>query len=73
MFYMDYLGSMHQMNVAAHGYASYFALSIMDRYWVSSSRGEGSAMIDLRCSGANARWFACRVLGACCSLLACSY
>ena len=33
MYYMDYLGSMHQMKIAAHGYASYFALSIMDRYW----------------------------------------
>lgn len=33
LFYMDYLGSMHQMKIASHGYASYFALSIMDRYW----------------------------------------
>ena len=73
MFYMDYLGSMHQMNVAAHGYASYFALSIMDRYWVSSSRGEGSAMIDLRRSGANARLLVCLPRARCTLLLACSY
>jgi len=33
LYYMDYLGSMHQMKIAAHGYASYFGLSIMDRYW----------------------------------------
>jgi 20S proteasome subunit beta 4 len=33
LFYIDYLGSMHQLKMAAHGYASYFALSIMDRYW----------------------------------------
>jgi len=33
LYYIDYLGSMHQMKMAAHGYASYFALSIMDRYW----------------------------------------
>jgi len=33
MYYMDYLGSMHRMNIAAHGYPSYFALSILDRYW----------------------------------------
>jgi len=33
MYYMDYLASMHKMNIAAHGYGSYFALSIMDRHW----------------------------------------
>jgi 20S proteasome subunit beta 4 len=33
MFYMDYLGSMHPMKIAAHGYASYFGMSIMDRYY----------------------------------------
>ena len=47
MFYMDYLGSMHQMKIAAHGYASYFALSIMDRYYVENmSVDEAVAMLN---------------------------
>jgi 20S proteasome subunit beta 4 len=33
LYYMDHLASLHPMKMAAHGYASYFALSIMDRYY----------------------------------------
>mmetsp|Transcript_3587 Transcript_3587/g.7251 ORF Transcript_3587/g.7251 Transcript_3587/m.7251 type:complete len:193 (-) Transcript_3587:81-659(-) len=33
LFYMDYLGSMHKMEFGAHGYGSYFCLSIFDRYF----------------------------------------
>lgn len=33
LYFMDYLGAMHPVNVAAHGYASYFALSVFDRYY----------------------------------------
>jgi len=33
LYFLDYLGSMHRVRVGAHGYASYFALSIFDRYY----------------------------------------
>jgi len=31
LYFTDYLGSMHPMKVAAHGYGSYFTFSILDR------------------------------------------
>lgn len=33
LYWLDYLSSMVKMNFAAHGYASYFCMSTMDRYW----------------------------------------
>ncbi len=33
LFFMDYMASMHPVPFAAHGYASYFDLSIFDRYY----------------------------------------
>jgi len=33
LYIMDYLASMHKVSVGAHGYASYFAYSIFDRYY----------------------------------------
>jgi len=33
LYYLDYLASMHKVNYGAHGYGSFFSLSIMDRYW----------------------------------------
>ncbi len=33
LHYIDYLGSSQPMNFAAHGYASYFIFSTMDRHW----------------------------------------
>jgi len=33
LYFLDYLGSMHRVKVGAHGYASYFALSLFDRYY----------------------------------------
>jgi 20S proteasome subunit beta 4 len=33
LYYIDYLASMHKVNKAAHGYASYFTLGAMDKYW----------------------------------------
>jgi len=32
LYYLDYLGLMHKLDFAAHGYASNFVLSILDRY-----------------------------------------
>ena len=33
LYFMDYLGSSTKTNFSAHGYAGYFLLSTMDRYW----------------------------------------
>jgi 20S proteasome alpha/beta subunit len=33
LFYMDYLASMVDVPFAIHGYGSFFALSIMDRFY----------------------------------------
>ena len=33
IYWIDHLSSMCSLNFAAHGYASYFCMSTMDRYW----------------------------------------
>jgi 20S proteasome subunit beta 4 len=33
LYFMDYIGSCTQANFSAHGYAGYFVLSTLDRYW----------------------------------------
>lgn len=33
LYYMDYLASMHKLDFGAHGYASNFCLSVMDRFY----------------------------------------
>jgi len=33
LYFIDYLSSMHKVNYAAHGYAGYFVLSILDKYY----------------------------------------
>ena len=33
LFWMDYLATMHKMNIAGTGYGSYFVLSMLDRLW----------------------------------------
>nr|KAJ3422721.1 radical S-adenosyl methionine domain-containing protein 1 [Polyrhizophydium stewartii] len=33
LYWIDYISNMCKLNFAAHGYASYFCLSTMDRYW----------------------------------------
>ncbi|KAI9337040.1 nucleophile aminohydrolase [Zopfochytrium polystomum] len=33
LYWLDYLASSVKLNYAAHGYASYFCMSTMDRYW----------------------------------------
>lgn len=33
LYWMDYLATMHRMNVAGTGYGSYFVLSMLDRLW----------------------------------------
>lgn len=33
LYWVDYLATMHAMNVAGTGYGSYFALAMLDRLW----------------------------------------
>lgn len=33
LFWIDYLGTLTELPFAAHGYASYFVLSLMDRHY----------------------------------------
>jgi len=51
LFYMDYLASMHPLPFGAHGYASYFTLSVMDRYYKKDmTEAEGIQVIG-KCIG----------------------
>ena len=33
LYYLDYLGTMTEVDKAGHGYAGYFVSSILDNYW----------------------------------------
>jgi 20S proteasome subunit beta 4 len=33
LFWIDHLSNLTRLDFAAHGYASYFCMSTMDRYW----------------------------------------
>jgi 20S proteasome alpha/beta subunit len=33
LYWLDYLGTLHKMNICGTGYGSYFALSVFDRMW----------------------------------------
>ena len=47
LYFLDYLGALHKVNVGAHGYASYFALSLFDRFYQRDcSLEEGMAVIN---------------------------
>ena len=35
MYWMDYLGTLQQVNKGAHGYAGYFVNSVLDNNWTS--------------------------------------
>eukprot|EP00472_Partenskyella_glossopodia_P004244 CAMPEP_0197534802 /NCGR_PEP_ID=MMETSP1318-20131121/48396_1 /TAXON_ID=552666 /ORGANISM="Partenskyella glossopodia, Strain RCC365" /LENGTH=192 /DNA_ID=CAMNT_0043092199 /DNA_START=212 /DNA_END=790 /DNA_ORIENTATION=+ len=49
LYYMDYLGSMHKMGFAAHGYGSYFTLSTMDRYYKEGMDLEQGKELMMKC------------------------
>ena len=47
LYFVDYLGAMHRVNVGAHGYASYFAMSLFDRFYQRDcSLEEGLAVVN---------------------------
>lgn len=33
LYWLDYLGTMHKMNICGHGYGSNFVLSLFDKMW----------------------------------------
>lgn len=49
LYSCDYLGTLHKLTCAAEGYAQYFVLSTMDRYWKKNmTRDEALALVQ-RC------------------------
>jgi len=47
LYFCDYLGALHRVENGAHGYASYFALSLFDRYYKPGMNvEEGISMIE---------------------------
>ena len=49
LYYLDYLGSLQKVNFAAHGYSSYFALSIFDRFWKKNMTIEEGKEVMKKC------------------------
>ncbi|XP_013405017.1 proteasome subunit beta type-2 [Lingula anatina] len=49
LYYMDYLASMNKVPFALHGYGSFFALSIMDRYYKEDLTQEDAVKLVQRC------------------------
>jgi 20S proteasome subunit beta 4 len=46
LYFLDYLGTQHRVPFACHGYASYLALSVLDRgYSPSMKREEAVALL----------------------------
>lgn len=49
LFFMDYLGTLANVSYTAHGYGSFFALSILDRYYHEDMSLEQVEDLLLRC------------------------
>lgn len=49
LYFMDYLGSSTPTNFSAHGYAGYFLLSTMDRYWRPGMDVEAAKELARKC------------------------
>lgn len=49
LYFMDYLGSSTKTNFSAHGYAGYFLLSTMDRYWKPDMSLEDALVLARMC------------------------
>ena len=49
LYFMDYLGALAEVSFTAHGYGSYFALSILDRYHHSDMTVEQAEDLLLKC------------------------
>eukprot|EP01088_Endostelium_zonatum_P010543 TRINITY_DN24040_c0_g1_i1.p1 TRINITY_DN24040_c0_g1~~TRINITY_DN24040_c0_g1_i1.p1 ORF type:complete len:233 (-),score=66.82 TRINITY_DN24040_c0_g1_i1:45-743(-) len=49
MYWMDYLASMTKVEFGAHGYASYFVMSIMDKYYQKGMTEEQGVEVLRKC------------------------
>ncbi|KAH6589145.1 hypothetical protein BASA61_003298 [Batrachochytrium salamandrivorans] len=49
MYWIDYISNMSKLNFAAHGHASYFCLSTMDRYWHDNLTEEEAISLLRKC------------------------
>ena len=49
LFYIDYLASSNKLNFGAHGYCSYFVLSLFDKYWKKDMNLEEGKVLMKRC------------------------
>ena len=49
LYFMDYLGTLADVHYTAHGYGSYFALSVLDRYHRPDMTREESEELLLKC------------------------
>lgn len=49
LYYMDYLASLNKIPFAAHGYGSFFTLSIMDRHYTENITREEAAELLKKC------------------------
>ncbi|KAI9096983.1 nucleophile aminohydrolase [Phlyctochytrium arcticum] len=49
LYWIDYMGAMVKLNFAAHGYASYFCMSTMDRYWRENMTLEEAKVVLKKC------------------------
>lgn len=48
LYYLDYLGSLHPVKKAAHGYGSYFTLGLLDRHYKKNmSESEGIELLKM--------------------------
>lgn len=49
LYSCDYLGTLHKLDFAAEGYAQYFVLSTLDRYWKENLTQDEALAIVRRC------------------------
>ena len=49
LYFMDYLGTLADVPFAAHGYGSYFSLSVLDRYHRPNMNKEEAEELLLKC------------------------
>lgn len=49
LIFMDYLASMNKLPFAVHGYGSFFALSIFDRYYKPDLSVDEASLLINRC------------------------
>ncbi len=49
LYWLDYFGSSTKLNFAAHGHASYFCMSTLDRYWRENMNLEEAKIVLKKC------------------------